>query len=71
MANRKVLINRHTSGSSAPQADSMYLGEIAVAHQTGKETLFTKNNAGKMVPFISCAQTITMIDNAISAADVS
>lgn len=71
MANRKVLINRHTSGSSAPQADSMYLGEIAVAHETGKETLFTKNNAGNMVPFISCAQTITMIDNAITAADVS
>ena len=33
MANRKVLINRHTSGSSAPQANSMYLGEIAVAHR--------------------------------------
>ena len=71
MANRKVLINRHTSGSSAPQADSMYLGEIAVAHETGKETLFTKNNAGDMVPFISCAQTKTMIDNAIAAADVT
>ena len=71
MANRKVLINRHTSGSSAPQADSMYLGEIAVAHETGKETLFTKNNAGNMVPFISCAQTMTMIDNAISAANVT
>lgn len=71
MANRKVLINRHTSGSLAPQADSMYLGEIAVAHETGKETLFTKNNAGNMVPFISCAQTITMINNAISAANVT
>lgn len=71
MANRKVLINRHTSGSSAPVADSMYLGEIAIAHETGKETLFTKNNAGNMVPFISCAQTMTMINNAISAADVT
>ena len=71
MANRKVLINRHTSGSSAPVADSMYLGEIAIAHETGKETLFTKNNAGDMVPFISCAQTKTMIDNAIQEADVT
>lgn len=70
MANRKVLINRHTSGSSAPQADSMYLGEIAVAHETGKETLFTKNNAGNMVPFISCAQTISIIDDKIKAVDV-
>ena len=71
MANRKVLINRHTSGSSAPNAAEMYKGEIAVAHETGKETLFTKNNAGNMVPFISCAQTITMINNAISDADVT
>ena len=70
MANRKVLINRHTSGSSAPVADSMYLGEIAVAHETGKETLFTKNNAGNMVPFISCAQTISIIDGKIAAVDV-
>lgn len=71
MANRKVLINRHTSGSSAPVADSMYLGEIAVAHETGKETLFTKNNGGEMVPFISCGQTIAIIDSKIKAADVS
>lgn len=70
MANRKVLINRHTSGSSAPEANSMYLGEIAVAHETDKETLFTKNNAGNMVPFISCAQTISIIDGKIAAVDV-
>lgn len=71
MANRKVLINRHTSGSSAPIADSMYLGEIAVAHETGKETLFTKNNANKMVPFISCGQTISIINGKIEAANVT
>lgn len=71
MANRKVLINRHTSTSGAPVASEMFLGEIAIAHETGKETLFTKNNAGNMVPFISCAQTKTMIDNAITAADVT
>ena len=70
MATRKVLINRHTSGSSAPQADSMYLGEIAVAHETGKETLFTKNNAGNMVPFISCAQTISIVSGMIASVDV-
>ena len=71
MANRKVLINRHTSTSGAPIATEMYKGEIAVAHETGKETLWTKNNDNIMVPFISCAQTMTMINNAISAADVS
>ena len=71
MANRKVLINYHTSGSSAPNPQNVYEGEIVVAHETGKETLFTKNNAGNMVPFISCAQTITMIDNAITAANVT
>jgi len=70
MATRKILINRHTSGSSAPQADSMYLGEIAVAHETGKETLFTKNNAGNMVPFISCAQTISIVSGMIASVDV-
>jgi len=69
MANRKVLINRHTSGSSAPEAVSMYLGEIAVAHETGKETLFTKNNAGDMIPFISCAQTISIIDSKVQASE--
>ena len=71
MANRKVLINRHTSGNTAPNPAEMYLGEIAVAHETGKETLFTKNNAGNMVPFISCAQTISIIDGKIAAADVT
>ena len=70
MANRKVLINRHTSGSSAPNAAEMYKGEIAVAHETGKETLFTKNNNNEMVPFISCAQTISIIDDKIKAVNV-
>ena len=71
MANRKVLINRHTSSSGAPIASEMFHGEIAVAHKTGEEILWTKNNADEMVPFISCAQTKTMIDNAIAAANVS
>jgi len=71
MATRKVLINYHTSGSSAPAAASVYHGELVVAHENGKETIFTKNNAGDMVPFISCAQTKTMIDNAITAANVT
>ena len=70
MANRKVLINRHTSSSGAPLATEMYLGEIAVAHETGKETLFTKNNAGNMVPFISCAQTISIVSGMIESVDV-
>ena len=69
MANRKVLINRHTSGNTAPTASEMYLGEIAIAHETGKETIFTKNNAGDMVPFVSCAQTIAIIDSKIQTAD--
>ena len=71
MANRKVLINRHTSTSGAPIASEMFKGEIAVAHKTGEEILWTKNNDNEMVPFISCAQTMTMINNAISDADVT
>lgn len=71
MATRKVLINRHTSTSGAPIASEMFKGEIAVAHKTGEEILWTKNNDNEMVPFISCAQTITMINNAISDADVT
>lgn len=71
MANRKVLINRHTSGNTVPVAADMYKGEIAVQHKTGEEILWTKNNDDVMVPFISCAQTMTMINNAISGADVT
>ena len=71
MANRKVLINRHTSTSGAPIASEMFKGEIAVAHKTDEEILWTKNNDNEMVPFISCAQTMTMINNAISDADVT
>ena len=70
MANRKVLINRHTSGSTAPNAAEMFHGELAVAHETGKETLWTKNNANEMVPFISCAQTISIIDGKIAEVNV-
>ena len=69
MANRKVLINYHTSGSSAPTAANVFHGELVVAHETGKETIFTKNNANEMVPFISCAQTIEMIDSKIRNSD--
>ena len=70
MATRKVLINRHTTGNTAPNAAEMYHGEIAVAHKTGEEILWTKNNANEMVPFISCAQTISIIDGKIAAVDV-
>ena len=71
MANRKVLINRHTSGSTAPVASTMYKGEIAVAHKTGEETIWTKNNDDVMVPFISCAQTIAIIDSKIAGSEDS
>ena len=70
MANRKVLINRHTSGNTAPVAGDMYKGEIAVQHKTGEEILWTKNNDDIMVPFISCAQTISIIDDKIKAVNV-
>ena len=70
MANRKVLINRHTTGNTAPNAAEMFHGEIAVAHKTGEEILWTKNNANEMVPFISCAQTINIIDDKIKAVNV-
>ena len=69
MANRKVLINRHTSGNTAPVAADMYKGEIAVQHKTGEEILWTKNNDDIMVPFISCAQTISIIDGKIKSSD--
>ena len=69
MANRKVLINRHTSGNTAPNAADMYKGEIAVQHKTGEEILWTKNNDNIMVPFISCAQTISIIDSKIVNSD--
>lgn len=69
MANRKVLINRHTTGNTAPNAAEMFHGEIAVAHKTGEEILWTKNNANEMVPFISCAQTIAIIDSKVQASE--
>ena len=70
MANRKVLINRHTSTSGAPIASEMYQGEIAIAHKTGEEIIWTKNNDDQMVPFISCAQTINIIDGKIAEVNV-
>ena len=70
MANRKVLINRHTTGNTAPNAAEMFHGEIAVAHKTGEEILWTKNNANEMVPFISCAQTISIVSGMIQDADI-
>ena len=70
MANRKVLINRHTTGNTAPNAAEMYQGEIAIAHKTGEEIIWTKNNANEMVPFISCAQTISIVSGMISSVDV-
>ena len=70
MANRKVLINRHTTGNTAPNAAEMFHGEIAVAHKTGEETLWTKNNDNEMVPFISCAQTISIVSGMIESVDV-
>lgn len=70
MATRKVLINRHTSGNTAPVAADMYKGEIAVQHKTGEEILWTKNNDNVMVPFISCAQTIDIVSGMIESVDV-
>ena len=72
MANRKVLINRHSTKNQAPAASEMFHGEIAVSHpsEVSATTIYTRNG-NEMVPFISCAQTKTMIDNAIAAADVT
>ena len=75
MANRKVLINRHSTKNLAPSASEMFHGEIAVSHPEGltglsATTIWTRNN-DTMVPFASCAMTMQMIDNAIAAADVT
>ena len=70
---RKVLINRHSSKAEAPIAKDMYLGEIAVSHPAGNlsaTTIYTKND-DVMVPFASCAMTMSMINNAIDAANVT
>ena len=70
---RKVLINRHSPRPVAPSPDSMYHGEIAVSHPAenlSATTIYTKNG-NVMVPFASCAMTMTMIDNAIDAANVT
>ena len=69
---RKVLINRHSPRPVAPSPDSMYHGEIAVSHpeNLSATTIYTKNG-NVMVPFASCAMTMTMIDNAIDAANVT
>ena len=75
MANRKVLINRHSTKNLAPSASEMFHGEIAVSHPEGltglsATTIWTRNN-DTMVPFASCAMTKQMIDNAIQEADVT
>ena len=74
MANtRKVLINRHSTKQAAPLYSEMYHGEIAVSHPSADAsatTIYTRNE-NVMVPFISCAQTIAIIDGKIAAADVT
>jgi len=72
MANRKVLINRHSTRNQAPVASEMFHGEIAVSHPSdlSATTIWTRN-VDVMVPFASCAMTMQMIDNAITAADVT
>ena len=72
MADRKVLINRHSTKNQAPAASEMFLGEIAVSHPSdlSATTIWTLNN-DVMVPFASCAMTMQMIDNAITAANVT
>ena len=71
MANRKVLINRHSTKNEAPLASEMFHGEIAVSHpsEVSATTIYTRNG-NEMVPFISCAQTISIIDGKIAEVNV-
>ena len=64
MANRKVLINRHSTKNQAPVVNEMFLGEIAVSHPSAvSETTIWTRNDNVMVPFASCAMTMQMIDD--------
>ena len=70
MANRKILINLHSTKNEAPATSGMNLGEIAISHPSdiSATTIWTRNN-DVMVPFASCAMTQIMIDAAIGAAE--
>ena len=64
MANRKVLINRHSTKAQAPVTNEMFHGEIAVSHPSAvSETTIWTRNDNVMVPFASCAMTMQMIDD--------
>ena len=64
MANRKVLINRHSTKAQAPITNEMFHGEIAVSHPSAvSETTIWTRNDNVMVPFASCAMTMQMIDD--------
>ena len=71
MATRKVLINRHSTKNEAPLASEMFHGEIAVSHpsEVSATTIYTRNG-NEMVPFISCAQTISIVSGMIESVDV-
>ena len=54
MANRKVVINYHSSATTAPSSDSVYLGELIVSHEDKqKAKIYTKVNNGDIASFIA------------------
>ena len=61
MAKKITIQHYYTTGSTAPQASSLALGEIAMSTKKDNEGIYFKNNENKIVKVLTSAQTQTMI----------
>jgi archaellum component FlaC len=62
MAKKITIQHYYTTGSTAPAASALTLGEIAIATSAGTESIFIKNNTGTIVDFPTRKQIVDYVD---------
>lgn len=76
MANRRVVINLHSSADTTPSAEGIYYGELVVSHNSrGKAKLYTKvtnpsgdTAPGKLATFIDETEVDSRISSAVNGS---
>ena len=62
MAKKITIQHLYTTGSTAPAASALTLGEIAIATSAGTEAIFIKNSTGGTVDFPTRKQIVEYVD---------
>ena len=62
MAKKITIQHYYTTGSTAPDASALTLGEVAIATSAGTEAIFIKNNTGTIVDFPTRKQIVDYVD---------